>query len=162
LSGGKRDGENGREINQTGSSSYALEGNSLICHSANVRTISKIPRPLASLSVYGLVLACAACATNTTVKVIDNKYPPTQTSCEIQYFKQGKPQTTYETLAKVESHIQRNMFLGGAATLEDTYDELRAKACAVGGNGVIIDDHVESSASEFSHVHVWATVIRLK
>jgi hypothetical protein len=30
----------------------------------------------------------------------------------------------------------------------------------LGGNVVVIDDHIESSASEFSHVHVWATVLK--
>lgn len=104
-----------------------------------------------------------ACATNTTVTVADNKYQTTETSCSIQFFNRSKPDASYETLAKIESHVQKNMFFGRTAKLEaDAYAELQKKVCAVGGNAVVIDDYVESSASEFSHVHVWATAIRLR
>ncbi len=115
------------------------------------------------LPVHGIVLLLTACATNTTVTVTDNNYRPTDTSCSIRFFNHSKPSSSYETLAKIESHVQKNMFFGRTAKLEDdAYDELRKKACAVGGNAVVIDDYVESTASEFSHVHVWATAIRLK
>lgn len=114
------------------------------------------------LSVCGMVLLSTSCATSTTVTVIDDKYRPADTSCEIQFFKEGKPSSSYELLAKIESHVQKNIFFGGTARLEDeAYAELQGKACAVGGNAVVIDDYVESTASEFSHVHVWATAIRL-
>jgi hypothetical protein len=110
-----------------------------------------------------MVLLLPACATSTTVTVTDNKYQPTDASCNIQFFNQSKPKSSYETLAKIESHVQKNMFFGGTAKLEnDAYAELRKKACGVGGNAVVIDDYVESTALEFSHVHVWATAIRLQ
>jgi len=31
-----------------------------------------------------------------------------------------------------------------------------------GGNGVIVDDYVVSSAAEMSHVHVWDSVLKVK
>ena len=114
------------------------------------------------LPAYAMILLLTACATSTTVSVTDNKYQSTDTFCNIQFFNKSKPNSSYETLAKIESHIQKNMFFGRTAKLEDdAYAELKEKACAVGGNAVVIDDYVESSASEFSHVHVWATAIRL-
>ena len=43
---------------------------------------------------------------------------------------------------------------------DEAYEELKEKACGLGGEGVIIDDFIESSAAEMSHVHVWATAIK--
>ena len=124
---------------------------------------SERPRYVVWLPVYVIILLLTACATSTTVSVTDNKYQSTDTFCNIQFFNKSKPNVSYETLAKIESHIQKNMFFGRTAKLEDdAYAELKEKACAVGGNAVVIDDYVESRASEFSHVHVWATAIRLR
>lgn len=108
-----------------------------------------------------------ACATNTAVAVVNDKYQQsnqqTDKSCDIPFFRKSQPTAEYETLAKIESHVQKNFFFGGTAKLEDeAYAELRKKACAVGANAVLIDDYVESKALEFSHVHVWASAIRLK
>jgi hypothetical protein len=73
-----------------------------------------------------------------------------------------KPSVSFETLGKIESHIAQNFFFGGQARLEDEgYRELRTKACGIGGNAVVIDDHIQTSVSEMTHLHVWATVIRL-
>lgn len=124
---------------------------------------NKRPGRVAWLPIVGMALLLAACATNTTVVATDTKYQPTETSCTIEFFAQGKPTAAYATLAKIESHVQKNMFFGRTAKLEDdAYAELRQKTCTLGGDAVLIDDYVESSAAEFSHVHVWATAIRLK
>jgi hypothetical protein len=121
------------------------------------------PGGVAQLLLMGLVFLLSACATNTTVTVTGDKHQAAVVSCDVQFFSHGKPATAYETLARIESHIQKNMFFGKAAKLEDdAYAELRVKSCSVGGNGVVIDDYVESTAAEFSHVHVWASAIRLK
>ncbi len=57
--------------------------------------------------------------------------------------------------------ILQNFFFGGKVQLEDeAFKELRIKACELGGDGVIIDDSIETSVSEMTHVHVWATVIK--
>lgn len=91
----------------------------------------------AQMLVISLLLA--GCATNTTVTPI-----------------------TDDSIAKIESHVRKNLFFGGRASLEDeAYAELRTKTCAAGGDAVVIDDYVEASALEFSHVHVWATAIKL-
>lgn len=113
------------------------------------------------LPIFCLALL-SACATNTSLTVADKKYPPIETACDIRFFTASKPIAAYETLAKIESHVQKNMFFGKTAKLEaDAYAELKDKACSVGGNAVVVDDYVESTAAEFSHVHVWATAIKL-
>lgn len=87
---------------------------------------------------------------------------PRETDCAITFFKDAKPSGPFETLGKIESHIAKNFFFGGKAQLDDEgYKELRTKACGIGGNAVIIDDHMQSSVSEMTHLHVWATVVRL-
>ena len=42
----------------------------------------------------------------------------------------------------------------------EVYKELSLKACSLGGDAVIIDDCIQSSVSEMTHIHVWATVIK--
>ncbi len=109
-----------------------------------------------------LLTMLIGCSTTSSVRVINAQYSPNPKECEIKFFKKVQPEGKFETLAKIESHVQRNMFFGGDAKLEDeAYAELKKKSCAIGGNAVIIDDFVESRASEFSHVHVWATTIKL-
>ena len=79
-----------------------------------------------------------------------------------RFYNDEKPNNPYEVIGKIESHIEKNLFFGGKAKLEDeAYKELRLKACGLGGDAVIIDDSIETSAAETSHVHVWATVIKL-
>jgi hypothetical protein len=109
-----------------------------------------------------MLMLLSACSTTSTVSFLDTKYQTNQPECQVTFFKKIKPEGTFEKLAQIESHVQRNMFFGGDAKLEDAaYVELKAKTCSLGGNAVIIDDYVESRAGEFSHVHVWATTIKL-
>jgi len=108
------------------------------------------------------IVLLASCATSTRVDAANTAYPARDSDCEITFFKDAKPSVSFETLGKIESHIAKNFFFGGKAQLEDEgYKELRAKACGIGGNAVVIDDHVQTSVSEMTHLHVWATVIRL-
>lgn len=117
--------------------------------------------------VFFLILFCmmaSACnSTVTNVRPVGIAHEPKPGNCEIRFYENEKPTGTYERLGEVESHIKKNIFLGERAQLEDeAYKELRKKACKLGGDAVIIDDHMESTAGELTHVHVWATVIRLQ
>lgn len=122
------------------------------------------PSAIRSLVKLLSVFALTSCSTNTKVDQLGSTYPANQSSCEIIFFEKLTPPTEpYETLGKVETHLQRNFFFGGRVNLEDdAHHELRLKACNLGGNAVIVDDYVESSAAEMSHVHVWARVLRVK
>ena len=114
------------------------------------------------LAVLPLLALLSACSTTSTVDIVDAKYQTDNQDCEVTFFKKIKPEGKYDVVAQIESHVQKNFFFGGNAKLEaEAYAELRKKTCSVGGNAVIINDYVESRASEFSHVHVWATSIKL-
>jgi hypothetical protein len=103
----------------------------------------------------------AACATETRVSKLSSNYPAKPEGCDIKIYKDTKPTEQYETLGKIESHIKRNFFLGGRVNLVDEgFQELRQKACELGGDAVVIDDYMESAVSEMTHVHVWATVVK--
>jgi hypothetical protein len=107
-----------------------------------------------------IISACNSTVTN--VKPSGTVYASKPGNCEIVFYKNEKPAVTYERVGEIESHIKKNIFLGERAQLEDeAYKELRKKACKLGGDAVIIDDHMESTAAELTHVHVWATVIKL-
>ena len=112
-------------------------------------------------AVLMCVALLASCATTTKVDTLAER-AARESDCEITFFKDAKPSAPFEVLGKIESHIAQNFFFGGKARLEDEgYKELRAKACGIGGNAVVIDDHLQTSVSEMTHVHVWATVIKL-
>jgi hypothetical protein len=102
-----------------------------------------------------------SCATETKINKLDSSYLEKDENCEIYFYKDEKPEKHYKEIGKIESHIKKNLFFGGVVQLEDeAFDELRIKACGLGGDAVIIDDSIETSVSEMSHVHVWATVIK--
>lgn len=109
------------------------------------------------------MLALSSCSTTTKVVQLGSSYPANPENCEIIFFQKTTPPTEpYETIGKVETHLQKNFFFGGKVRLEDdARRELCLKACHLGGNAVIVDDYVESSASEMSHVHAWARVLRV-
>ena len=119
---------------------------------------SGIRFPVLALTVITLL---SACATATKVDILNPAYVSENKVCEIQFYSDEKPKRDYESIGKIESHIEKNIFFGGTVKLEDeAFKELRLKACSLGGDSVIIDDSIETSASEMSHVHVWATVIK--
>ena len=110
---------------------------------------------------FVLMVLLLACATTTNVDILNPAYKSKDKDCEIKFYTDTKPQNNYETIGKIESHIKKNIFFGGKVELEDeAFKELRIKACELGGDAVIIDDSIETSVSEMTHVHVWATVIK--
>ena len=117
---------------------------------------------ICNLSMFlALIVLFSACATTTKVDNLNSAYQSKNKDCEIQFYKDDQPQKNYETIGKIESHIKKNFFFGGKVQLEDeAFKELRIKACGLGGDAVIIDDSIETSASEMTHIHVWATVIK--
>lgn len=117
---------------------------------------------ICNLSMFlALIVLLSACATTTKVDNLNSAYQSKNKDCEIQFYKDDQPQKNYETIGKIESHIKKNFFFGGKVQLEDeAFKELRIKACGLGGDAVIIDDSIETSASEMTHIHVWATVIK--
>ena len=121
---------------------------------------------LSSIQLLGALLSVAmlySCSTTTQVDQLGSSLPANPENCKIRFFqKTSLPTEPYKILGMVETHLEKNFFFGGKVHLEDdAYGELRLKACNLGGNAVIIDDFVESSAAEMSHVHVWARVLSL-
>lgn len=111
-----------------------------------------------------LLLSQVICGCSTTSKVdrVGSAYAPNPDDCQVQFFEKAKPPAVpYEVVGEVETHVQRNVFFGGNAQLADAHEELRSKACPIGGNAVMINDYVASQATEFSHIHVWASVLKL-
>lgn len=114
-----------------------------------------------TLTILSIIVLLSGCATTTKVEKINASHQPNEENCNIEFYKDTKPSEPYAIIGKIESHIKKNLFFGGRVQLEDeAYNELRSKACDLGGDSVIIDDYIESSAAEMSYVHVWATVLK--
>jgi hypothetical protein len=118
---------------------------------------------LARIGVALIIVAqLAGCATSTVVTPSLPDVAVRPGNCQVNVIARGGAVPAgYQEVAKIESHIKRNLFFGGRVTLvEDAYKELRVKTCEVGGDHVRVDDFVESAAAEMTHMHVWATVFR--
>ena len=103
----------------------------------------------------------SACSTTTNVQPIGTALPSRPENCDVVILEANSQAIgKYEELGKIETHLHRNIFLGGGMSLQEAYPELRAKACQLGGNAVLIDDHIQSSAAEMRYLHVWARVVR--
>lgn len=112
-----------------------------------------------------LIMSCVAllcaCATDTTFDRAVTPVP-TGSDCRVDLYadKNIKPSRPYVLVTKAQSHIQRNIFFGGKASPDDAYTELRKQACSLKADAVIVDDYVASTAAEFSHIYVWASLVR--
>lgn len=111
--------------------------------------------------VLTAVLAVSACSTTSKVEPVGAPRAAASAACKVKVVKQGDPMPAQlELVGTIETHINRNIFLGGGINLDDAMPELRAKTCALGGDTVRIDDMIQSSAAENRHIHVWASVFK--
>ena len=107
-----------------------------------------------------LILFLGGCATVTKVDRVGTTLPALASKCQVDVIEKTALPLKYEMIGKIETHIQGNIFFGGVVrTNDEGYKELRAKACELGGNAVVIDDSMESSSAEMRHVHIWARVL---
>jgi len=61
----------------------------------------------------------------------------------------------------IESHVQRHLFSTGVADIEeDLRPGVVEKACGINATHVVIDEIIETRATEFSHIHAWARAFR--
>ena len=99
--------------------------------------------------------------TKATLPKLKNKYPAKK-PCNIHFIKDSGEIEKFSLIAKIESHIRRNIFFGGRAKVEvDAHKELEAKACEIGADAIFIDDSIETKVLEFSHIHVWARAFKV-
>ena len=82
--------------------------------------------------------------------------------CAIQVLQKGTRPEHHAVVGNIETHVKQNGFFGGRADLDDALPELKRKACALGGDALVLDNVLTSGAAEDSHVHVWATVFRVE
>jgi hypothetical protein len=112
------------------------------------------------LPVAALCSLIGGCSTVTQVDQLGSQRPPRTVDCQVEIFDKSTVPTRYETLGAIETHIAGNFFFGGVVRADNEgAKELRKKACALGGNAVVIDDSMESASAEMHHVHIWARVI---
>jgi hypothetical protein len=110
-----------------------------------------------------LVTLLDACGTVTTVDRVGDAIPGKSTDCIVQFFDKSNKPARYDVVGKIETHIEKNIFFGSTPHADNEgYKELRTKACELGGDAVIVEDTMESHAAEMNHLHIWASVIRLK
>jgi hypothetical protein len=81
-------------------------------------------------------------------------------SCEIQVFKDSKPDHEYVELGLINYHDERHRANSGSLKLEVAMPKIKALACKVGGDALIDIRVTEVRRLEFAMFNVRATVVR--
>ena len=81
-------------------------------------------------------------------------------SCEIQVFKDAKPDQAYLELGIINYHDERHRSNAGSLKLEVVMPKIKALACKVGGDALIDIRVTEVRRLEFAMFNVRATVVR--
>lgn len=81
-------------------------------------------------------------------------------SCEIQVFKDSKPDQEYVELGIINYHDERHRAASGPLKLEVALPKIKALACKVGGDALIDIRVTEVRRLEFAMFNVRATVVR--
>ena len=110
--------------------------------------------------VFILLIQLIGCATISKVETVGDSQPALADKCQIEIIDKSALPIGSKIIGNIETHIKGNIFFGGVVrTNDEGYKELRTKACALGGNAVVIDDLIESSAAEMRHIHIWARAL---
>ncbi|MFZ6656894.1 hypothetical protein [Undibacterium sp. TJN19] len=116
--------------------------------------------PLRTFFVFFLIFQLSGCATVSKVETVGDIQPVLADKCQIEIIDKSALPIGSKIIGNIETHIKGNIFFGGVVrTNDEGYKELRIKSCALGGNAVVIDDVIESSAAEMRHIHIWARVL---
>jgi len=81
-------------------------------------------------------------------------------SCEIQVFKDSKPDQEYVELGTINYHDERHRANSGSLKLDVAMPKIKELACKVGGDALIDIRVTEVRRLEFAMFNVRATVVR--
>jgi hypothetical protein len=87
-------------------------------------------------------------------------YEAKPASCEIQVFKDSKPDQEYVDLGVVNYHDERHRLHDKSLNLEVAMPKIKAFACKAGGDALIDIRVTEVRRLEFAMFNVRATVVR--
>jgi hypothetical protein len=88
------------------------------------------------------------------------KYEARPESCEIQVFKDSKPDRTYIDLGVINYHDERHRLKDGSLTLDVAMPRIKAKACTVGADALVDIRVTEVRRLEFAMFNVRVTAVR--
>jgi hypothetical protein len=95
-----------------------------------------------------------------TPKKEAGQYEAKPASCEIQVFKDSKPDQEYADLGVINYHDERHRLNDKSLNLEVAIPKIKALACKVGGDALIDIKVTEVRRLEFAMFNVRATVVR--
>ena len=115
-----------------------------------------------SVSFALVILTAGGCASTSLVKLGETSYPPKPSNCKIIVYTQPPQNTKYDEIALITAR-------GGGTIFSDSdagsvIPELKAKACEVGADAIIIKDAREGGINWVgpkSHPEMSATAIKL-
>jgi hypothetical protein len=87
-------------------------------------------------------------------------YEAKPASCEVQVFKDSKPDQEYVDLGVINYHDERHRLNDKSLNLEAAMPKIKALACEAGGDALIDIRVTEVRRLEFAMFNVRATVVR--
>jgi hypothetical protein len=79
--------------------------------------------------------------------------------CEIEVFRDGKPDRPYTELGVINFHQEWHRTLGSGQTVDAALPHIKARACQVGADAVMLRV-TEERRLEWAMLHVAATAVR--
>lgn len=119
---------------------------------------------LVFLCICLLLLSPARAAAKEKITFIPKKgvaqYEAKPATCEIQVFKDSKPDQNYVELGVINYHNERHRMNSGSLKLEVALPKIKAAACKIGGDALINISVTEVRRLEHAMFNVRATVVR--
>jgi hypothetical protein len=120
------------------------------------RTGSRVPL-VAGLSVIGFFVASCG-PTGRASPLPGVQAQPQPGGCQVQLFQGQVPIRPFTRLGSVGAHNRSGYFT--SVSKESLYNEIRAQACSLGGDGIIEIVETENRRFEWNELDVSGTAIR--
>lgn len=115
------------------------------------------------LIVCVLATMMSSCATHARISFVPKgsaAYEPRQPSCDVQVFRDAKPDRPYVEIGTINYHDERHRTSAGGLTLDAALPEIRRQACAAGADAVVNLHVTDEKRLEWAMFHVTAIAVR--
>jgi hypothetical protein len=94
------------------------------------------------------------------VEIVGSKRPEKPAGCQVEIFKDKKPENPYQVVARIDTYVRRNKITQGReAAYEEAVPELKKRACKAGADAVIVLRQAVSSSGEFKILYLKSEAI---
>lgn len=122
-------------------------------------------RSTEALIVCLLGTALCSCASRAKISFVPKgpaSYEARQDQCQIQMFRDSKPDRPYVEIGTLNYHDERHRTGADGLKLDVVLPEIRRRACAVGADALMNIHVTDEKRLEWAMFHVSATAVRFR